>query len=145
MTSDLEAYTKGILKSREKDWDVMGARRIASLWSGQTDLNHRRSHRRMNGGVLRRRTETVDEAGDGEHGPKGAFGKMTAVTGNAIRGGLGLVRCVQRPEIVQGAHYSRRGTAYETSDSETGGPGPSSLKNVLTRRKQSTVPTVIEP
>jgi hypothetical protein len=40
---------------------------------------------------------------------------------------------------------SRKGTAYETSDSETGGPGPSSLRNALTRRRQSTVPTVIEP
>jgi hypothetical protein len=92
ITSDLEAYTKGILKSREKDLDVMGARRIAALWSGQTDLTHRRSQRRLNGGVLRRRTETIDEIGDGEHGPRGTFGKMTAVTGNAIRGGLGLVR-----------------------------------------------------
>lgn len=35
ITSDLEAYVKGVLKSREKDWDVMGARHIAELWSGR--------------------------------------------------------------------------------------------------------------
>ena len=36
---------------------------------------------------------------------------------------------------------------YETSDSDTagGGPGPSSLKTSLMRRKQHTVPMVIEP
>lgn len=85
MTSDLEAYTKGILKSREKDWDVMGARRIGALWSGQTELRYRRSHRGLNGRVLRRRNESVDEVmEDGNNGPRGTLEK--------IKDGLGLVR-----------------------------------------------------
>ena len=42
---------------------------------------------------------------------------------------------------------SRRTTVDETSESETGnhgGPGPSSLRNALAKRKPS-VPTVVEP
>ncbi len=35
ITTDLEAYISGILHSRQKDWDAMGARRIAELWSGR--------------------------------------------------------------------------------------------------------------
>jgi hypothetical protein len=87
VTSDLEAYTKGILKSREKDWDVMGARRMGALWSGQTELRYRRSHKGLNGRVLRRRQESVED-----EEPRGAFEKMTSITGQAIKGGLGLVR-----------------------------------------------------
>jgi len=43
--------------------------------------------------------------------------------------------------------YRRKTTTYETSDSETGagGPGPTSLKNSLIKKKQNTVPTVLEP
>lgn len=85
MTADLEAYTKGILKSREKDWDVMGARRIAALWSGQTELRYKQSHRGLNGRVLRRRQESVDEVlEEAQNGHKGTFEK--------IKDGLGLAR-----------------------------------------------------
>jgi hypothetical protein len=92
MTSDLEAYTKGILKTREKDWDTMGARRIAALWSGQADGRSRRASRRHTG-VLRRRDPSVDtETATEENGAKAAFGKMTTMTGQAIKGGLGFVR-----------------------------------------------------
>jgi hypothetical protein len=41
--------------------------------------------------------------------------------------------------------HSRRGVTYESSGSDTGGPGPNTLRNVLNRRKQGAVPTVIEP
>lgn len=88
ITSDLEAYTRGILKTREKDWDLMGARRIAALWSGH-DTNGRH-HRRLNTGVLRRRHESVDETE--EAASKGPLGKIGEKTGLAIKGGLGLVR-----------------------------------------------------
>lgn len=92
ITSDLEAYTRGILKSREKDWDVMGARRIGALWSGQTELGKSKSHRRLNGGVLRKKTHEP-EADDGDEGStRGALGKISEKTGLAIKGGLGLVR-----------------------------------------------------
>ncbi|ORY30331.1 hypothetical protein BCR39DRAFT_564873 [Naematelia encephala] len=135
ITTDLEAYTKGILKSREKDWDVMGARRVAELWNGHTAENFGSAKRSHSRGMLRRRTASHDPVGNDDasdgSGPKGAFEKI-ARTGHALRGGFGLV--------------SRRNTAYETSDSDTGaGPGPNSLKQSLIRRKQNTVPTVIEP
>ena len=92
MTSDLEAYTKGILKTREKDWDLMGARRIAALWSGLTDSHTGRSSRRHTG-VLRKRSQSADtETATEEGGAKGAFGKMTTKTGQAIKDGLGFVR-----------------------------------------------------
>jgi len=92
MTSDLEAYTKGILKTREKDWDLMGARRIAALWSGQAELRTDRARRRHTG-VLRRREASVDtETATEEGGAKAAFGKMTTKTGQAIKDGLGFVR-----------------------------------------------------
>nr|XP_018265333.1 uncharacterized protein I303_01697 [Kwoniella dejecticola CBS 10117]OBR87491.1 hypothetical protein I303_01697 [Kwoniella dejecticola CBS 10117] len=154
ITTDLDAYIKGILRSREKDWDIMGARRVAQLWNGSVAENDpgrkRRNAGRMGSmnsstgsmrdpsrGVLRKRTQSKDfvlgQPGNGireddEEGDlKGALGRA----GQAIKGGFGLV--------------SRRGTNYETSDSETGGPGPSSLKSTIMRKRQSTVPLLIEP
>ncbi|WWD21623.1 hypothetical protein CI109_106109 [Kwoniella shandongensis] len=149
ITTDLEAYIRGILKSREKEWDVMGARRLAELWNGTVaeGMEHpsrRQGRRRSAGGggsghrhdrgVLKKRTVSKDFAireEDGEDNLKGAIKEISGRAGQALKGGFGLV--------------SRRGTAYETSDSETGGPGPSSLRATLMRKKQNTVPTVIEP
>jgi hypothetical protein len=90
ITSDLDAYTKGILKSREKDWDVMGARRIAGLWNGQVDLGRRKGGEK---GTLRKKTGSgvYDE---GESVGRGAFERVTARTGQAIKGGFGLVSYV---------------------------------------------------
>lgn len=99
ITSDLEAYTKGILKSREKDWDVMGARRIAGLWSGHFDkLRYKQSQRRLDkSGVWRSsRQSTMDgqmiaegshDEAQGASGARGALGKA----GQALKGGFGLV------------------------------------------------------
>ena len=97
ITTDLDAYTKGILKSREKDWDVMGARRIGALWSGQVDLRHKRSFGRLDRNVLRRRQTSLDagrEDGldDAQGGARATFEKMTSKTGQAIKGGLGFVK-----------------------------------------------------
>jgi hypothetical protein len=92
ITSDLEAYAKGILKSREKDWDVMGARRIAGLWSGQVDLGKRRgkgSVGKADKGRLRKRTSSGVQEDDGA--TRGAFERVTARTGQAIKDGFGLV------------------------------------------------------
>jgi len=94
MTSDLEAYTRGILKSREKDWDIMGARRIAGLWNGQVDLGKRRGSRhgslgKGDKGILRKKASSVYDEGD--NGTRGAFERVTARTGQAIKGGFGLV------------------------------------------------------
>jgi hypothetical protein len=94
ITADLEAYTKGILKSREKDWDVMGARRVANLWHGSV-AEHGEAGSRSRG-ILRKRPtrdllaneEAEDNAG---HGARGAFERVTARTGQALKGGFGLV------------------------------------------------------
>ncbi|WVW78303.1 hypothetical protein I302_100257 [Kwoniella bestiolae CBS 10118] len=153
ITTDLEAYIKGILRSREKDWDIMGARRVAELWNGSVaegleDKPKRKgrmgsmnssngSMRDPHRGVLKKRTQSRDFAQYGikedDEGDniKGAIKEISGRAGQAIKGGFGLV--------------ARRGTTYETSDSETGGPGPSSLKSAMMRKRQSTVPLLIEP
>ncbi|WVF69686.1 hypothetical protein IAT40_004465 [Kwoniella sp. CBS 6097] len=189
ITTDLEAYIKGILKSREKDWDIMGARRVAELWNGTVaemiEENPRGggkrkgrmssmnsvsgslsgvggasgsgNHRHPERGVLKKRTTSrdfgmgmgsssthlatqlhhepsgyirEDEEGEGDN-LKDAIKEISGRAGQALKGGFGLV--------------SRRNTTYETSDSETGGPGPSTLRNTLLRGRRTTVPTVIEP
>ena len=144
ITTDLDAYIKGIIKSREKDWDIMGARRIAHLWSGEVGLKRKPSNK-LDRAMMRMRSNSRDvyKSDDGDESPsaghRGAFGKVTAKTGQVIKGGLGLV--------------SRRNTQDETSESDTGGgggggggPGAGSLRHSLMRRKQSSlIPTVLEP
>ncbi|WWD07525.1 hypothetical protein V865_005626 [Kwoniella europaea PYCC6329] len=158
ITTDLEAYIKGILRSREKDWDIMGARRVAELWNGtvaeglENDKPKRKgrmgsmnsstgSMRDPNRGVLKKRTQSRDfnpygnnagikEDDEGDN-IKDAIKEISGRAGQAIKGGFGLV--------------SRRGTTYDTSDSETGGPGPTTLKSSIMRKRQSTVPLLIEP
>ncbi|KAL1407262.1 hypothetical protein Q8F55_006680 [Vanrija albida] len=125
ITSDLDAYTKGILKTREKDWDTMGARRIAELWSGA--LVHEagevgRHHSRLRGAFTRRGWSARDESEEDAPGAIGAtFKGMTTRTGAALKGGFGLVNRLQ----------------HETSDSDGGGGNKTS--------KRSNVPTVVEP
>ncbi|KAL7419395.1 hypothetical protein Q5752_006233 [Cryptotrichosporon argae] len=126
ITTDLEAYTRGVLKSKEKEWDVMGARRIAALWSGHPGgglhLHGQGFRTRRLEALGRRRPTVIDEDDDGEGRARHAFKGMTAKTGQALRDGFGLV--------------AKRGATYETSDSEGG-------RQI--RRKQSAVPTVVEP
>ncbi len=89
VTTDLEAYTKGVLKSREKDWDVMGARRVADLWSGNVAEHGRRPDK----GLLRQRAASGDftnQDAEDSVGAKGAFERVTARTGQALKG-FGLV------------------------------------------------------
>ncbi|OWZ33295.1 hypothetical protein C356_05394 [Cryptococcus neoformans c45] len=147
ITTHLEAYIKCILKSKEKEWDVMGARRIAELWNGSVadSVEGRRKRRgtltlgmgrsgirEKERSVLRKRTTSRDDTMREEEGDlKGTIKEISERAGQALRGGMGIM--------------SRKGTAYETSDSETGGPGPSSLRTTLMRKKHGPVPTVIEP
>ncbi|ODN79552.1 hypothetical protein L202_03507 [Cryptococcus amylolentus CBS 6039] len=144
ITSDLEAYVKGVLRSREKDWDVMGARRLAELWNGTFGASVEGRKRRrgsmsmgLAGGrerhVLRKRTTSRDDTIREEEGDlRGTFKELSGRAGQALRDGLGIM--------------SRKGHAYETSDSETGaGPGPSTLRASLLKKKQSVVPVLIEP
>ena len=106
ITTDLNAYIRGIQKSREKDWDIIGARRIALLWSGEVGL-HRKPSNRLDR-MMRMRTMSKDasKSDDGSEsggGARGTFGKVTQKTGQVLKGGLGLVRWVVS------AHRSWRG------------------------------------
>ena len=83
ITADIEAYTKSILKSREKDWGVMGARRVADLWNGNHGSDGRRSDRDL--------AANEDREDNTAHGAMGALGRVTARTGQALKGGFGLV------------------------------------------------------
>lgn len=100
ITADLEAYTKGILKSRERDWDAIGARRVAELWNGHVAEGNGHSHHHR-GKFFRRRHAKEDQGDRGDEGVGaaaiGAFKGMTkgvqnktAKTGQAVKGALGM-------------------------------------------------------
>ncbi|EIW71183.1 hypothetical protein TREMEDRAFT_71084 [Tremella mesenterica DSM 1558] len=132
ITTDLEAYTRSLIKTKEKDWGLLGARRIAELWNGSFTEH---DHKKRNGfdRVFRQRQASkLISDDDGETsggGTRGALKGLSNRTGQAIKESLSLV--------------GRRGG--ETSDSEPGGGGSSSMRHVLSKSRQSTVPTVIEP
>jgi hypothetical protein len=99
ITTDLEAYRKLIMQSREREWDAMGARRVAELWSGVT-AKHGPDHGNRQHGRLqafrRRVTKNKDDKDaetDDDTPPSaiGAFKGMRDRTGAAIKGGFGLV------------------------------------------------------
>lgn len=97
ITVDLEAYVKGILKSRERDWDVIGARRVAELWNGHVAEGNGHSHHHR-GKFFRRRHAKEDQGDEGVGAAAiGAFKGMTkgvqnktAKTGQAVKGALGM-------------------------------------------------------
>jgi hypothetical protein len=99
ITTSLEAYISGILKSREKDWDTVGARRIAEVWNGRvvSDGLRRKKSGKLNkheGAALRKGTMLREfGADDGDDsatggGARGAFKEMTTRTGQVLKGGL---------------------------------------------------------
>lgn len=97
ITSDLEAYVKGVLKSREKDWDVMGARRVAELWNGRVaDDESNRSHSRLRVFSRRNHQPQADEDDDVSFNPgtsaigtiRGAAGAATGAIKGITKGGL---------------------------------------------------------
>lgn len=97
ITTDLEAYRKLLEKSREKEWDVMGARRIAELMAGHlADRGPERDGSRHHGRLLAfRRLVPQDDEEEGVGAAAiGAFKGMTTRTGNALKGGFGLVGLV---------------------------------------------------
>lgn len=111
ITTHLEAYIKCILKSKEKEWDVMGARRIAELWNGSLadSVEGRRKRRgtltlslgrggsRERGkGVLRKGTSSRDdtmreEEGREEGDLRGTIKEISERAGQALRGGMGIM------------------------------------------------------
>lgn len=107
ITSNLDAYIQGVVKTREKDRDVIGARRIGALWTGHlagTEWASPGKGRRFRDG-LRRRTRSVSRDFDdgaessppsattGRAGP--SLNGVVRRTGSVLIGGLnGLVSYV---------------------------------------------------
>lgn len=97
ITVNLEAYVKGILKSRERDWDAIGARRVAELWNGHVAEGNGHNHQHR-GKFFRRRHAKEDQGDEGVGAAAiGAFKGMkqgvqnkTAKTGQAVKGALGM-------------------------------------------------------
>jgi hypothetical protein len=95
ITSNLESYIHGILKTREKDRDIIGARRIGALWSGHLAGAEWENGGKRRFGNLRRRTHSISK--DAEEGTESsppsasAGGVLHGVrrTGSVLIGGLG--------------------------------------------------------
>lgn len=95
ITSDIDAYHRLLLKSKEKEWDVMGARPIAELFKGQAP------ERAMDGEAdryydplraFRRRPIQDDADDDGAVGATmGRVKGMRSKTGAALKGSFALV------------------------------------------------------
>ncbi|GMK54371.1 hypothetical protein CspeluHIS016_0109570 [Cutaneotrichosporon spelunceum] len=133
ITSDLDAYVKGVLKSREKDWDIMGARRIAVLWSGRVaEIDGSRGHSRLRVFSRRSNQGVADEEDDTSlHLGTAAIGTIRGAATGAIKGiTKGGLRVV-----------GRRPLPYDTSDSESGKHALSPAQSYARRN----VPTVVEP
>ena len=81
ITTNLEAYTNGIKKCREKDWIDMGAKKIGDLWKGNLGVG---GEEKRTFGVFRKGTireeGTEEDSEDG--GARGVLGK----TGKAFKG-----------------------------------------------------------
>lgn len=97
ITSDLEAYVKGMVKSREKDWDVMGARRVADLWSGRhegDDSSRNQSRLR----VFRRNHQPVAGGDDDEslHHGTTAIGSIRGAAGAAAGAATGAIKGITK-------------------------------------------------
>ena len=132
ITTDLDAYSRGLHKTKDKDLAILGARRVADLWSGHfIEEGAKKRHKLEKVFYKQRQASRLVSEDDGETsggGPRGALKGIGNRTGQAIKGVSNFV--------------GRRGG--DTSDSE-GGPGPSSMRNMLSKSRQNTVPTVIEP
>jgi hypothetical protein len=87
ITTNLEAYTNGIKKSREKDWIEMGAKKIGDLWKGNLGVEEKKGF-----GVFRKGTikeEGTEEDSDDGGRTRGALAK----TGKAFKGLVAYVPC----------------------------------------------------
>lgn len=82
LTTNLDAYTKCILRTKEKDWTVLGAKRVGDLWKG-TLFEH--EGRRGLGGLLGRkgtvREGGTDDSSDEGGKTRGAFQAIKGLVG----------------------------------------------------------------
>lgn len=88
ITTGLEPYVKGVLTSREKDWDVMGARHVAELWNGTVAecATSGRGHSRL--GVFNRRARgPLRDYRDEEDDGSAAGGRMGTIRDVSTRAG----------------------------------------------------------
>lgn len=82
LTTNLDAYTKGIQRTKEKDWVLLGARRIGDLWKG-TLFEH--EGKRGLGGLLNRKSTVrdggTDDSSDEGSKARGAFQAIKGLVG----------------------------------------------------------------
>jgi hypothetical protein len=83
ITTNLEAYTSGIKRSKEKDWEQMGAKRIGDLWKGNI-FEH--EGKRGLGGLLSRKGTIRDDATEEDSDDGGRTRGALARTGQAFKG-----------------------------------------------------------
>lgn len=84
--TDLDLYTRSVMKSREKDQVFMGAKRIGDLWRGQL---FEQEGKRGLGGLLHRKG-TIKDADTDDSSDEGGKGKgVIARTGQAMKGLVG--------------------------------------------------------
>jgi hypothetical protein len=94
ITTNLDAYIKGVAKIREKEWDTIGSRRIGELWNGKIwEGEGKKRHLNLLGRRSGSKSATVDnyDENEGERGKK-PLKDITARTGQVIKDGFGLVR-----------------------------------------------------
>jgi hypothetical protein len=98
ITSDLEAYVKGVLKSREKDWDIMGARRVAELWSGRVaDADDNRAHSRLRVFSRRSNMPVADDEDDASVNlGTTAIGTIRGAAGAAAGAATGAIKGITK-------------------------------------------------
>lgn len=90
ITTGLEAYIKGVLRSREKDWDVMGARHVAELWNGTiAECGSGRAQPRLR--VFTRKSRVpMRDLRDEDEEDSSVGGRMGTIRGVSTRAGAKL-------------------------------------------------------
>lgn len=98
ITSDLEGYVRGVLKSREKDWDIMGARRVAELWSGRVaEADDSRAQSRLRVFSRRGNQPVADDDDDGSVNlGTTAIGTIRGAAGAAAGAATGAIKGITK-------------------------------------------------
>jgi hypothetical protein len=89
ITTNLEAYTSGIKRSKEKDWVEMGARRIGDLWKGGGNFFEGEAKRGLGLGLLSRKNTVKGDGTEDDSDDGGRTRGALARTGQAFKGFVG--------------------------------------------------------
>lgn len=88
ITDDLELYTRTVMRTKEKDQNLLGARRVGDLWRGAI---FEMEGKRGLGGFLGRKNTVKDGGTDEDSDEGGRPMRGLARTGQAIKGLVGSV------------------------------------------------------